>query len=131
MKVAYVLPTLQKPSGWWTLLTPQQDGLHSEGFGLVYLKAGAYGLPVVATRSGGVTDAVKDGETGLLADSGDVVSIADAVLRLLTEPELATRMGRANRLWAEKLTWERNASQQYKAYREVFGRAERGSVLPL
>jgi phosphatidylinositol alpha-1,6-mannosyltransferase len=113
------------------ILTPQQDGLHFEGFGLVYLEAGAYGLPVVATRSGGVPDAVKDGETGLLADSGDVEGIADALLRLLTDPELAIRIGRANRLWAEKLTWDSCASQLYNTYQEVLGRSERGSVLPI
>jgi glycosyltransferase involved in cell wall biosynthesis len=103
------------------ILTPQQDGLHFEGFGLVYLEAGAYGLPVVATRSGGVPDAVKDGETGLLADSGDVEGIANALLRLLTEPELAIQMARANRLWAETLTWERYVHQQLAAYQEVLG----------
>jgi len=107
------------------ILTPQQDGLHYEGFGLVYLEAGAYGLPVVATRIGGVPDAVKDGETGLLVDPGDVAGVADALLRLLTEPDLAIQMGRANRLWAEKLTWERYARQQFEAYQEVLEGAGR------
>jgi phosphatidylinositol alpha-1,6-mannosyltransferase len=103
------------------LLTPQQDGLKFEGFGLVYLEAGAYGLPVVATRSGGVADAVKDGETGFLADPDDIEGIAAAILRLLDDRELAQRMGRANRLWAETLTWDRNAQEQMSAYQDVLG----------
>ena len=103
------------------LLTPQQDGLKFEGFGLVYLEAGAYGLPVVGTRSGGVAEAVKDGETGFLAEPDNVDGIAAAILRLLDDQELAGRMGRANRLWAETLTWERNAQEQMKAYHEVLG----------
>jgi phosphatidylinositol alpha-1,6-mannosyltransferase len=102
------------------VLTPEQNGLHFEGFGLVYLEAGAYGLPVVATRSGGVPDAVKDEVTGLLAEPGDVDGIAEAILRLLKDPELAQRMGRANRQWAETLTWERCAKEQYQAYQELF-----------
>lgn len=104
------------------VLTPQQIGsskLHFEGFGLVYLEAGAYGLPVVATRSGGVPEAVKDGVTGFLAEPEDIESLADALVRLLTDPDLNRRMGRANRLWAETLTWERCAQEQYQAYRSL------------
>src|SRR3972149_7408228 len=70
------------------VLAPQQEGLHFEGFGLVYLEAGAYGLPVVGTRTGGVPDAVKDGETGLLAEPDDVFGVAEAIFRLLGEPPM-------------------------------------------
>jgi len=101
------------------VLTPQLTGLRFEGFGLVYLEAGAYGLPVVATRSGGVPDAVVDGETGLLCEEGDVEGIAAAMLRLLGDEELARRMGLANRDWAETLTWERTIEAQLKLYEEV------------
>jgi phosphatidylinositol alpha-1,6-mannosyltransferase len=101
------------------VLTPEQSGLQFEGFGLVYLEAGAYGLPVVATRSGGVPDAVKDRETGLLAEPGDTDGIAAALLRLLTDGELLRQMGRANRLWAETLTWERFAGEQLAAYQDI------------
>jgi glycosyltransferase involved in cell wall biosynthesis len=101
------------------VLTPQAEGLHFEGFGLVYLEAGAYGLPVVGTRTGGVPDAVQDEVTGFLADAGDVDGIADALLRLLSDPGLACEMGRANRRWSETLTWERNAEEYFRAYTEV------------
>ncbi len=103
------------------VLTPQQEGLNFEGFGLVYLEAGAFGLPVVATRSGGVADAVLDGNTGFLVEPGDVDEIALAIAHLLSDPELARHMGQANRDWAEKLTWERNASQYMQVYQEVIG----------
>jgi phosphatidylinositol alpha-1,6-mannosyltransferase len=100
-------------------LAPQQEGLQFEGFGLVFLEAGAYGLPVVATRTGGVPDAVQDGATGLLAEAGDSEGLAKALLRLLTEPDLARELGRANRYRAESLTWERTASEQIAAYQEA------------
>lgn len=101
------------------VLAPQQAGLHFEGFGLVYLEAGAYGLPVVGTRTGGVPDAVKDGETGVLVEPGDVPGLAEAVFQLLADPELARRMGQANRVWAETLTWERTALEQFRAYQSL------------
>lgn len=101
------------------VLTPQQKGLHFEGFGLVYLEAGAYGLPVVGTKTGGVPDAVQEGVTGFLANSGDVDGIADSVLRLLNDSELALQMGRANRRRAEQLTWERSAQEQMQAYQDL------------
>ena len=87
---------------------------------MVYLEAGAYGLPVVGTRVGGVPDAVREDETGLLVEPDDVEGLVAALLRLLRDPHLAAEMGRANRRWAETLTWERFAEEQYKAYQESF-----------
>jgi glycosyltransferase involved in cell wall biosynthesis len=101
------------------VLAPEQQQDQFEGFGLVYLEAGAYGLPVVATRSGGVPDAVRDGETGLLADEGDASGVAQAILRLAQDPALLRQMGQANRRWAETLTWQRTADEQAQCYREV------------
>jgi phosphatidylinositol alpha-1,6-mannosyltransferase len=105
------------------VLAAQQSGLHFEGFGLVFLEAGAYGLPVIGTRSGGVADAVKEGETGLLVEPQDINGLAEAMLRLLQDAELAQRLGRANRLWSETLTWERNAAEYAQAYQVLLARA--------
>ena len=102
------------------LLTPQLEGLHFEGFGLVYVEAGAHGLPVVGAFTGGVPDAVQDGVTGLLRHPGDIDGIAEDIIRLLTDAELSRRMGQANREWAETLTWERFARQQFAVYQEVW-----------
>jgi len=85
---------------------------------LVYLEAGAHGLPVVGTRTGGVPDAVQHGRTGLLAEPEDVEGIASALIRALSDPELARRLGRENRKWAETLTWERYADEQFGHYRK-------------
>lgn len=101
------------------VLTPQQEGLHFEGFGLVYLEAGAYGLPVVGTKTGGVPDAVQEGVTGFLASPDDIDGIVEAIIRLLNDPELSRQMGQANRRRAEQLTWERNVQEQMKVYRDL------------
>ncbi len=78
-----------------------------EGFGIVYLEAGACGKPVVAGRSGGVAEAVQDGISGLLVDPSDVVAVRDAVIRILQDPALAARLGAGGRRRAQHSpNWE-------------------------
>jgi phosphatidyl-myo-inositol dimannoside synthase len=80
-------------------------GFAGEGFGIVYLEAGAYGKPVVAGNVGGALDAVRDGETGLLVDPTDPLLVAEAITRLLLDSELARRLGEAGRRHALAHTW--------------------------
>jgi len=75
-------------------------GLDVEGLGIVYLEASASGLPVVAGRSGGAPETVREGETGLVVDGRDVEQIATAVGGLLADPDRAAQMGAAGREWA-------------------------------
>ncbi len=68
-----------------------------EGMGLAVLEAMLAGLPVVASRVGGVRELVAEGETGLLVPPADPQSLADALMRLLGDPDLARRLGEAGR----------------------------------
>lgn len=68
-----------------------------EGFGIVYLEANLFGKPVVAGRSGGVTDAVIHERTGLLVDPYEPEEVANAVVRLLINPGLASELGGTGR----------------------------------
>jgi phosphatidylinositol alpha-1,6-mannosyltransferase len=68
-----------------------------ESFGISYLEAGACGKPVVAGRGGGVGEAVEDEVTGLLVDPLDVNAIAQAIVRVLKDEELARRLGENGR----------------------------------
>jgi glycosyltransferase involved in cell wall biosynthesis len=68
-----------------------------EALGTVFLDALARGIPVVATRAGGIPEIVRDGREGLLAPVGDVRALADALRRLRADPGLATRLGEAGR----------------------------------
>lgn len=63
-----------------------------EGLGSILLEAMAAGVPVVAASTGGIPEIVRDGSTGLLVPPGDPEALATAVLRLLADPELATRL---------------------------------------
>ncbi|MHC5033688.1 MAG: glycosyltransferase, partial [Planctomycetota bacterium] len=69
----------------------------SEGTPVAILEAGAVGLPVVATRHAGIKDVVTEGETGLLVDEREVVGMAECMLQLARDPELAGRLGAAAR----------------------------------
>ncbi len=82
-----------------------------EGFGIVYLEAGAHGLPCVAGNVGGSVDAVIDGETGLLVDPTDHVAVAGAITDLLLDPALRLRLGEAGRARAERLSWAHMAEE--------------------
>jgi phosphatidyl-myo-inositol dimannoside synthase len=73
-------------------------GLEHEGFGIVFLEAAAAGVPQVAGRSGGASDAVVDGQTGVvLEDPKDPVELARALEALLAHPDRARAMGEAAR----------------------------------
>jgi len=79
-----------------------------EGFGIVFLEANACGKPVVGGRSGGIPDAIIDGVTGLLVNPHDPEDIANALARLLTDGDLAVRIGRQGRLRvASDFNWAR------------------------
>jgi len=82
-----------------------EGGLAGEGFGIVFLEAGAYGKPVVAGNVAGALDSVSDGETGLLVDPRDPRAVAEAITRLLLDPELAARLGAAGAARAQDFAW--------------------------
>jgi colanic acid/amylovoran biosynthesis glycosyltransferase len=65
----------------------------SEAQGLVLLEAQAAGVPVIASRTGGVPDSMIDGETGLLVPEKDVDAIASSIMKLFKEPEKRREMG--------------------------------------
>jgi len=65
----------------------------SEGMGRVIVEAFCRGRAVVAARVGGIPDLVEDGRNGLLVEPGDTQALADALVRILTDRELAERLG--------------------------------------
>ena len=87
-------------------MTSMPHKLSVEGFGLVYLEAGAHGLPVVAHAIGGVPEAVLDGETGLLVRPDDPAGLTAAFARLINDGELRRQLGAAGRKRALSHTWD-------------------------
>jgi phosphatidyl-myo-inositol dimannoside synthase len=72
-----------------------------EGFGLVYLEAMTYGLPVVAARARAVPEVVTDGETGLLMEPGELDDLSAALIKLVDDPHLRHDLGRRGRLQSQ------------------------------
>jgi len=79
-------------------LEPTPEG---EGFGLVYVEAGAHRLPVVAGRGAGADEAVEEGVSGLLVDPEDPSAVADAIVGLVRDPAGRERLGEGGRRLAE------------------------------
>jgi phosphatidylinositol alpha-1,6-mannosyltransferase len=82
-----------------------------EGFGLVFLEAAACGLPAVGGRSGGIPDAIDDGQSGWLVDPTNTVEIAATVVDLLDSPEKLEQASKYCLSTAPQQTWERVADR--------------------
>jgi phosphatidyl-myo-inositol dimannoside synthase len=84
------------------------EGLLIEGFGISLVEASACGIPVIGACQGGIPDAVRDGETGILVDSTDLRAVVEVVRALLGDQELAGRLGRGGRrAVATYFNWDR------------------------
>ncbi|MDR3435678.1 glycosyltransferase [Telmatospirillum sp.] len=68
-----------------------------ESFGLILVEAMMFGKPVIACRAGGMPEVIEEGVTGLLAEPGDVASLADCLERLIVDAGLRQRLGAAGR----------------------------------
>ncbi|MCX7018776.1 MAG: glycosyltransferase family 4 protein [Candidatus Sumerlaeota bacterium] len=90
----------------------QLDDGEREGYGIVFPEAGLAGKPVIGGRSGGATDAIADGETGLLADPKNPATVAAAMRTLLSDTELAKRLGMAGRERAMRLSSPQAAQER-------------------
>ncbi len=88
-----------------------------EGLGSSILEAMAAGLPVVATRVGGIPEIVEEGSTGILVPESDPAALADALERMASDPGLRERMGERARARAALFGANRTAEGTYGVYR--------------
>jgi len=92
----------------------------TEGLGVVLLEAMNYAVPVIASRIGGIVDIVADGETGLLVPPGEETALASALDRVLSDPDLARRLGEAGRRRLhERFSWEAITARWEAVYRSL------------
>jgi glycosyltransferase involved in cell wall biosynthesis len=85
-----------------------------EGFGLVYVEAAFHGVPSIGTTVGGVPEAIRDGETGLLIAPGNVNELATAIARLQTDPALRMRLGQTARQRAMSEFRDTTMAEKYR-----------------
>jgi phosphatidylinositol alpha-1,6-mannosyltransferase len=97
------------------VMPARQDPPDVEGFGLVFLEANACGTPVIGARTGGMPDAILEGETGLLVPPDAPDALADAALRVLTNPNLARDLGQRGRHRAvHEASWDHIAERIHR-----------------
>lgn len=97
-----------------------------EGFGRVYVEAALAAKPVVGSRSGGAAEAVLPGRTGFLVDPDSKDDVAQAVLTILQDPQLAARMGSEGRRWALEEFSEKTLSRELRELLEPYGSGKEG-----
>ena len=85
-----------------------------EGWGLTNIEANSVGTTVIAANVPGLRDSVKDGDTGLLFDYGDVDQLVGKLMSVLTDSELRCRLERGGLDWAETFNWD-NAAKKFEA----------------
>jgi radical SAM protein with 4Fe4S-binding SPASM domain len=118
------LPALYRLADVFVLLAESATETDVEGFGVALLEAAATGLPVIATSSGGVPEAV--GDTGLLVPPGDPIAAAGAIARLLDDRALARRLGERGRARVvEQFSQDRVTDRMLAIWTEVLARGPR------
>jgi phosphatidylinositol alpha-1,6-mannosyltransferase len=102
------LPALYNLASVYVGVSRISERIGVEGFGISLVEASACGLPVVAGNSGGIPDAVRDGETGYLVPPEDPAALGATICRLLADPDGARRIGAAGRRAVETYyNWDR------------------------
>jgi len=97
----------------------------TEAFGNVTLEAMACALPVVAAEATGATNLVRDGDTGMLVEPGDIAAFADAIAAYIVDPALRAAHGQAGLAYAKTQDWDRINAAVVATYRRAIERRER------
>ncbi len=98
------------------LLLPQNVDNDIEGFGLVFVEAAAFGLPVIGTLESGAEDAVLDGKNGYLVPPTDSDQAAEKMLAIIENPELRERLSRASVAFAKACDWKNKITEYSELY---------------
>lgn len=109
-------------SSYLYIHTPKRVHWNFEGFGIVYLEAGACRKPAVAADSGGIRDAVVDGKTGIVVPEGDYHATAQAIEKFLDNPALAMEMGNAGYEYAKKHDWKVIVEEFIDLYKDLLSK---------
>jgi glycosyltransferase involved in cell wall biosynthesis len=92
---------------------------YEEGLGLSLLEAQAVGVPVVATRTGGIPEIIEDGVSGLLVPPRNPQALAKGIITLLSDKKLAARISERAKRDVEKFDFQRTIDETEKLYREL------------
>lgn len=122
------LPALYNRADLFVLVSRRTAGGDVEGYGIVVQEAALCGLPAVVSRGCGLTEAIREGETGVSVPPDDPEATAAAIVVLLDDADARTRMGRRARELAARATWADRVADYDRLFREVL--AATGRPMP-
>lgn len=97
-------------------LTLVNEEYNFDGFGVVYLEANAYGIPVVGVYGTGAEDAINDGYSGFLAKYNNINDIAQKIITILKDVNLYNKVSGNTVLWAREMSWDNIIKNYIKLY---------------
>jgi glycosyltransferase involved in cell wall biosynthesis len=104
----------------FVLPSTERKGFVMEGLGVVLLEAMASGVPAIGSNTGGIPDIIEDGVNGLLVPPGDPDALAEAIIRILEDQDLADRFREAGLETVKgRFSWDKISDQFIEVYREV------------
>jgi phosphatidylinositol alpha-1,6-mannosyltransferase len=122
------LPALYNRADLFVLVSRRTAGGDVEGYGIVVQEAALCGLPAVVSRDCGLTEAIREGETGVSVPPDDPAATGAAIIALLSDDAARARMGRRAHELAARVTWAERVGDYDRLLREVLAATkERGS----
>ena len=94
-----------------------------EGWGITNMEASACGTPVIASRSPGLRESVKDGESGFLFNPGDTADFGAQMIRLASDTELRGKLGQGARRFAETFNWDDSAKKTLAYIEDILAKS--------
>ena len=99
----------------------------AEGFGIVLVEAQSQGLPVVATKIGGLASAMIDGKTGALVSPHEPIPLANAIRKILSDSDLWSRFSERALEFSKGFSWERVAREYLSVFNDVLAESRGGT----
>ena len=101
------------------MLLPQNIKYDVEGFGLVFLEAAAFGLPVIGAADSGAEDAIWNGRNGFLVNPADITAAATRAREILSNQDLRQKLSANSILFAKKMSWEHTINNYLTIYQSL------------